>query len=163
MTGPDTAPRPDPARRLDPRARGLWALRALGWAIPLVVAVPLLMTPGDWAPPWLLAVATFVVLLVAAVGVVVVPALRWRRWRWEVRTEEIDLRHGALTDVRTVVPMARVQHVDIRRSLLQQQTGTADLVIHTAAGHTTIPMLPEHAALDVRDRIAELARAPDEL
>ena len=92
-----------------------------------------------------------------------VPQVRWRRWRWEVRDEEVDLRHGTITEIRTIVPMARVQHVDVRRSVLQRGTDTADVVVHTAAGTTTIPMLPEAAAMEVRDRIADLARAPDEL
>ena len=46
-----------------------------------------------------------------AVGVVVVPELRWRRWRWEVR----DRRSTCATArcvTRTLVPMLRVQHVD---------------------------------------------------
>lgn len=102
-------------------------------------------------------------VLAAVVGVLVVPQVRWRRWRWEVRDEEVDLRHGTITEIRTIVPMARVQHVDVRRSVLQRGTDTADVVVHTAAGTTTIPMLPEAAAMEVRDRIADLARAPDEL
>ena len=108
-------------------------------------------------------VGTIVAVVVAALGVLVVPQLRWRRWRWAVRTEEIDLRHGTLSEIRTIVPMARVQHVDVRRSFLAQRAGTADVVVHTAAGATTIPMLPEAAAVEVRDRIADLARTPDEL
>jgi membrane protein YdbS with pleckstrin-like domain len=114
-------------------------------------------------PGWLHALAVVAALTAGLVGVLVVPQLRWRRWRWEVRDEEVDLRHGVIAEIRTIVPMARVQHVDVRRSFLQQQSGTADLVIHTAAGQTTIPMLPDAAALEVRDRIADLARAPDEL
>ncbi len=117
----------------------------------------------DGLPGALRSLATVAALLAALVGVLVVPGLRVRRWRWEVRPEEVDLRHGAFTEVRTIVPMSRVQHVDVRRTLLARQAGAADLVIHTAAGETTIPMLAEAAAVEVRDRIADLARAPDEL
>lgn len=135
---------------------------ALGWALPLAIGVP--VVSGELGLPGALrALLVVAALVVAVVGVVVVPLLRARRWRWEVRDEEIDLRHGAFTDIRTIVPMARVQHVDVRRSFLAQQAGTADLVIHTAAGQTTIPMLGEGDAANVRDRIARLARAPDEL
>lgn len=115
------------------------------------------------APGWVVALAVVVAASVVGVASIVVPRLRMRRWRWEVRDEEIDLRHGVFTEIRTIVPMARVQHVDVRRSFLQQQSAAADLVIHTAAGETTIPMLPDGDALEVRDRIADLARAPDEL
>jgi len=140
----------------------LWALGALAWSVPLALGVPIVL--GELgAPDAVMALSIVVTLVAGAVGVLVVPQMRWRRWRWEVRDEEVDLRHGAFTEIRTIVPMARVQHVDVRRSFLAQNFGTADLVVHTAAGQTTIPMLPESAAVDVRDRIADLARTPDEL
>jgi len=49
-------------------------------------------------------------LVVAIVAIGVVPELRWARWRYEVRDEEIDLRHGTVRITRTLVPMLRVQH-----------------------------------------------------
>ncbi len=162
MTAP-LPPRPEPSLRLADHARGLWAFGALGWALPLAIGTPVVLAEVDEAPGALRALAITTALVIAAVGVLVVPQLRWRRWRWEVRDEEVDLRHGAFSEVRTIVPMARVQHVDVRRSFLAQHFGMADLVVHTAAGATTIPMLPESAAVEVRDRIADLARTPDEL
>ena len=77
--------------------------------------------------------------LVAVAAVVVVPELRWRRWRWEVREHEIDIRHGTVAVTRTLVPMLRVQHVDTKRDLLQQALGLATVVFHTAAGANADP------------------------
>jgi len=155
-------PRPEPTLRLAGAARVLWAIGALAWSVPLALGVPIVISELG-APDAVMALTIFATLAVGAVGVLVVPQMRWRRWRWEVRDEEVDLRHGAFTEIRTIVPMARVQHVDVRRSFLAQNFGTADLVVHTAAGATTIPMLPEAAAVEVRDRIADLARTPDDL
>jgi membrane protein YdbS with pleckstrin-like domain len=140
----------------------LWTLGALAWSVPLALGVPIVLG-GLGAPDVVMALSIVVTLVAGAIGVLVVPQLRWRRWRWEVRDDEVDLRHGAVSEIRTIVPMARVQHVDVRRSFLAQSFGTADLVVHTAAGATTIPMLPEAAAVEVRDRIADLARTPDDL
>ncbi len=163
MTDPLVSPRPEPSRRLADQARALWTIGALGWALPLAIGSPVLLGNLDGIPRGLRALAIVAALGVAVLGVLVVPQLRWRRWRWDVRDEEVDLRHGAFSEVRTIVPMARVQHVDVRRSFLAQRLGTADLVVHTAAGQTMIPMLPEGSAVEVRDRIADLARTPDEL
>ena len=102
-------------------------------------------------------------LAVFAVGVGAVPELRWRRWRYEVRDEEIDLLHGTVRLTRTLVPMMRVQHVDTTRGPIDQVLGLATVVVHTAAGKTTIPALDEYDAGRLRDRIALLARTPDEL
>jgi len=153
----------DPSRRLSAQARMLWTLGALGWALPLVLVVPAVVGNIDGVSDALEALTVVATLAAGGVGVLVVPQLRWRRWRWDVRDEEVDLRHGAFSEIRTIVPMARVQHVDVRRSFLAQRLGTADLIVHTAAGQTTIPMLPEASAVEVRDRIADLARTQDEL
>ena len=90
------------------------------------------------------------------------PQLRWARWRYEVRDEEVDLRHGAATVVRTMVPMARIQHVETRRTVVSQLFSTATLVLHTAGGAVRIPALDDPVAEALRDRIAELARTPDD-
>jgi membrane protein YdbS with pleckstrin-like domain len=102
-------------------------------------------------------------LLIALVAVLVVPTLRWRRWRWRLDEDELDLRRGALTEIRTIVPVARIQHVDVKRSFSAQLVGVAAVVVHTAAGATQIPALPDGEAALVRDRLAGLIRTPDEL
>ena len=91
-----------------------------------------------------------------------VPSLRWRHWRWEVRPEVIDIRHGTFTIRRTLVPMLRVQHVDSTRGVVEQALDLATVVVHTAAGSHKIPLLSVTDAAEVRDRIADLARTGDE-
>ena len=76
-----------------------------------------------------------------------------------MRDEGIDIRHGALTVRRTLVPWVRVQHVDTRRGLFEQAFGLSTVVVHTAAGGHTIPLLPQAEAEGLRERIAGLARA----
>ena len=74
---------------------------------------------------------------------VAVPALRWRRWRWDIRDEGIDIQHGTIAISRTLVPWVRVQHVDTQRGVFEQVFGLATVVVHTAAGGHTIPLLPQ--------------------
>ena len=151
-------PTPEPARRLSPTARWLWrAQGALATGIALVLSGTLRSELPGGAVWMLLPVAAF------AVGVVAVPELRWSRWRYEIRDQEIDLRHGTVTITRTLIPMLRVQHVDTTRGPLDQLLGLATVVVHTAAGKTTIPALDDEYAGRLRDQIATLARTADEL
>jgi membrane protein YdbS with pleckstrin-like domain len=85
-----------------------------------------------------------------------------RRWRWRLDDDELDLRRGAITEVRTIVPVARIQHVDVRRSIFAQLVGVAAVVVHTAAGTTEIPALADAEAARVRDRLAGLIRTPED-
>ncbi len=100
-------------------------------------------------------------LAALVLGTPLVPAFRWRRWRWEVREHEIDLRRGTLVLRRTLIPMARVQHVETERGVLEQLFDLATVEIHTAAGAHKIPLLSERDAGLLRARIGELARTDD--
>ena len=148
---------PEPSRRLASAARWLWRAQGLGATVAALIAAGVLSERVGGAV-WML-----LPLVVAIVAIGVVPELRWARWRYEVRDEEIDLRHGTVRITRTLVPMLRVQHVDTTQGPLDQALGLATVVVHTAAGTTTIPALDEGHAARLRDRIAALARTADEL
>ena len=94
----------------------------------------------------------------ALLGMLVVPGLRWRRWRWAVRETEIDTLAGVLVVRRTLIPIARVQHVETTKGVLERSLGLATVAIYTAAGGHAIPLLLEADAAHVRLRIGELAR-----
>ena len=148
---------PEPSRRLASTARWLWRAQGLGATVAALIAASVLSEQVGGAV-WML-----LPFVVAVVAIGLVPELRWARWRYEVRDEEIDLRHGTVRITRTLVPMLRVQHVDTTQGPLDQALGLATVVVHTAAGTTTIPALTEGDAGRLRDRIATLARTADEL
>ena len=150
-----------PAERLDERARTLWRITGALGALPLLAGGAF----GSWTllriadVPFLFAMLP--VLAVAALFVVsvgVVPALRWRRWRYEIREDEVDLQRGIVWISRTLVPLARIQHVDTQSGPLQRRFGLATVVFYTAAGANQIPELSAAVAAEVRDRIAELTK-----
>ncbi len=103
------------------------------------------------------------VLALAVFSVFVAPAVRWRRWRYEIRPDEVDLQRGVWWVSRTLVPLARIQHVDTRQGPLQRRYGLSTVVFHTAAGPNHIPELSTPIAAEARDRIADLTREQDEL
>jgi membrane protein YdbS with pleckstrin-like domain len=150
---------PDPTRTLSREALWLWrGEQLLGWGIAVVAGIVIAAQLDG-----VLALALRVVPIVGLVVCVpLVPGLRWRRWRWDVRPDAIDIQHGTFTLRRTLVPMLRVQHVDTTRGVTEQAFDLATVVIHTAAGSHRIPALRVADAAEVRDRIADLARTADE-
>jgi uncharacterized protein len=156
----------EPTERLDPRAKTLWRITGALGALPILA--------GGAVASWVLLRVAEVALLVGvlpliAVGVLLVisvgvtPGLRWRRWRYEIREDEVDLQRGIVWVSRTLVPLARIQHVDTQSGPLQRRFELATVVFYTAAGANQIPELSAPVAAEVRDRIAELTREQDEL
>jgi hypothetical protein len=147
----------EPRRRLAPSARWAWrAEQAFTWTL-VLVAVLIARASFDFS-------ALFALLPLAGLvlGTTIVPELRWRRWRWDVSPETIDIRHGTVTVRRTLIPMVRVQHVDTTSDLIEQWMGLATVEVHTAADSHKIPLLTMHDAERLREQIAELARTVDE-
>jgi len=69
--------------------------------------------------------------------------------------------HGWLFHTDTVVPLVRVQHLDVVRGPLDKMFGTATLVLHTAGTHNstvTVPGLAPERAEAMRDIIRDHVR-----
>ncbi len=155
---------PVPDNRLAPAAAVLWALRGAVTLVPGLIGTGLLARLlEDEVGTGASAIAWTALGLYALGAVVVLPVLRWRRWRWDVRDDEIELLQGVVVVRRTLVPIRRIQHVDTERGPLQQMLGLATVSLHTAAGQNAIPQLLEPEAERVREQIAALTRTPDEL
>jgi uncharacterized protein len=156
----------EPEERLDSRAIRLWRLTAALGMTPLVigggVAMQVLLRL-DQTPAWIALLPLLLAILLGIVTIGVVPPLRWRMWRYEIRPDEIDLQRGILWIERTLVPLARIQHVDTRQGPLQRRFGLSTVVFYTAAGPNQIPELSTPIAAEVRDRIAVLTGEQDEL
>lgn len=149
-------------RSLHPRAITLWRLAALArgaiftaTAIALELALDL---PGPRGiVPTLLAVAT-------VTAAAFVPPLRYRRWRFALRASDLYLQRGVLFRTTSIVPHARIQHVDTRHGPLDRWLGLAEVVVYTAGTRgavVSIPALAGEDAEDVRDRLAALSGAGD--
>ena len=151
---------PDQGQPLDARARTLWRIEAALAGAPVVAIALGLAWLVSWStslPRWIAVVPVVVAAMWLAWEVGPGAELRWRWWRWAVARDEIDLSRGWLTRTRTVIPMARVQHVDTTTGPVERRLGLATVVLYTAAGAIAIPALAEAEAAAVRDRIAALA------
>lgn len=111
---------------------------------------------------WLYLAIAALVIAVGLLSIWVLPNLRWKRWRYEVREHEIELQHGILIRKRTLVPMVRVQHVDTEQGPILRNYQLASIHISTAATQHTIPFLDEQEAEAMRQRISVLARVAEE-
>jgi hypothetical protein len=154
---------PPPDRRLNSLAIVPWMAVGAATSIAAFLAAGALSGGlGDdvgWLSPLVWAAA----VVYALVATLVAPVLRLRTWRYAVREEELDLLNGAFVRRRTIVPMARVQHVDTRQDALARVLGLATLNVHTAAARHEIPGLAARDAFALRTAIAQRARVPDDV
>ena len=104
---------------------------------------------------------TLGVPIVGLAAVVVAPQRVYRRLRFRLTERLLQVVRGWLFHVDTVVPLVRVQHIDVTRGPLEKMFGVATLVVHTAGTHNSIVTLPGLAperAAQIRDIIREHVR-----
>lgn len=109
--------------------------------------------------PWGLLLTAALLLLVYLV--LWAPPRRYRAWGYGMDGEELQVRRGVWTRVHTVVPLARVQHIDVSQGPMERLFGICSLVLHTAGtmhSQIVLPGLTRAAAEGMRDEIRNRIR-----
>jgi putative membrane protein len=79
-----------------------------------------------------LARALPIVAAVLAIPALIGAGAKYALYRWRVDADELLLRSGVLNRQNRVIPLARVQNVEVRQSLMQRAFGVAELRVETA-------------------------------
>jgi membrane protein YdbS with pleckstrin-like domain len=147
--------------RVEPGYRHVLTIRALIFWLPLaigaIIADQLLLraTPFHNVP-------SILVPLLGLLAVAVLPGRRYRRLGYALHPKLLQVVRGWLFHVDTMVPLVRVQHIDVTRGPLDKAFGTATLVVHTAGTHNSIVTLPglhPDKAAAIRDEIRQHIRS----
>ena len=112
-----------------------------------------LITLPDWLPQ-----GSFIVVAVlyALWRVGISPAREWRRWGYHYSGRELHVGQGWLVRYHTIVPVSRVQHIDVAQSMVERWFDVATLVLHTAGSEASAVALPGilvETAEEIRDDI----------
>ena len=153
-----------PANQLNPRIKNVWRISDSIWIIIsflccfLPFALIALAAPEEeWAGVVALIVAVVFIALFVTI-VVVLPPIRYARWRYELTDDYLDIARGIFWRKRFIIPFIRVQNTDTRQGPVLRAFGLASVTVATAAGEHEIPGLAMEEADVLRDRAAELAR-----
>jgi membrane protein YdbS with pleckstrin-like domain len=156
---PSATPVREPAWRLPRSAVRLWTTQGILGALVAGVAAALVvvLVPGGGPPGALRWAAPVLAVGYALVAVGIRPVVGYRVHRWEVTGEAVYTLTGWLHRTWTLVPIARIQTVDVTRGVLQQLFGLASVAVLTASSQGTVRV--PHLEVEVAERVAEdLAR-----
>lgn len=156
-----------PKNQLDPKIKNVWRINDVIWLtvafllcfVPFVIAY--LVADASWALITSGAVAA-VYVLALILWVVILPPIRFMRWRYELSHDYLEIALGIIWRKRFVIPFIRVQNTDTRQGPIMRVFGLSSVTVATAAGEHEIPGLTVEVAAEVRDKAAELARIAQE-
>ncbi len=149
----------EPSKSLDRRMVRVWRIsEAIALVVVAVIAAAVL---AFYRPLWLVIVCAVLVAL-QLVSLLVLPQVRYRRWRYEVTTTDVLIRSGLVVVKTSVIPMVRVQHVETKQGPVLKANGLASVTVTTAGSSFEIPGLATDEAEALRDQVAVLARIAQE-
>jgi uncharacterized protein len=154
----------EPQKRISPKALKVWKIYGVieTLIVAAVAAGAITLTVMFEWPQWIIAAAVAVLILFTYLFVFFIPTIKWKRWRYEVREQEIELQRGIFIVKRTLVPMVRVQHVDTVQGPILKKYELATITISTAATVHEIPALDVEEADELRNSISQLARVAED-
>ena len=129
---------------LDPAIKKVWTIKlAAGWAVVLVgMLVWDVIRLFDQSRSLPFGVLSGGALLLGLTVVLFLPRLRYRFWRFNLSTEELYLERGVWNRVRTVVPLRRIQHLDVSQDVVERNFDLGKLIVHTAGARSSDVVLP---------------------
>ncbi len=167
IPAPPARPRPTGSldgvlRPLDPRVVQLWRLIGL---LKVAIICAAAAAAVRWLqPPVPLPLLLAVLLVLGLTYVALRPPSRYRAWGYDLRSEDVLVRHGVWWRTVSVVPYVRIQHVDTRQGPLERMLGLATVVFFTAGtvgAAVDVPGLALEDAEHLRERLALLSGADD--
>lgn len=114
------------------------AMLLIGPVVGAVLIDQLVLKPKGLPSGFLTVAAPLLFLLFVAIA----PQRRFLRIGHALLPDRLRAVDGYLFHRDTLVPFARVQHIDVTRGPLERMFGVASLVVHTAGTHNSIVTLP---------------------
>ena len=156
-----------PLNQLNPKIKTVWRINDAIWltVVFLCCFVPFAIAAAVEPTPWMFAVLLAVACAYVAgmvLWLVILPPIRFMRWRYEMSEDYLDIARGIVWRKRYVIPFIRVQNTDTRQGPILRAFGLASVTVATAAGEHEIPGLASDVAEELRDKAAELARLAQE-
>ena len=121
----------------------VWTIKGLIISgIFLLIAVTLNITLGaSYLWKYVVTFSIYGLALIMLINSLFMSKYRFEKFRYKIDEEKIILRYGVFNEKNVVIPMQRVQFVDIQQGIILKKYKLINLNIYTAGGHYVIPYL----------------------
>lgn len=153
---------------LDPSVKSVWGIASFVNRSAFSVAVLLAETAlrSFDILPFPVGVVSGLTFVLGLTYTFIMPSLSYRYMRFDVQGDDLVLEQGVFTRIRTIIPYRRIQHTDVRQSIVERFYGLASLVVYTAGTRTAaavIPGLSAEYAEELRNHLRQFAAEEDTL
>lgn len=81
----------------------------------------------------------------------VYPFIEYHEWKYLVEEDKVEFSEGILIKNRTIIPIIKIEHINIKISPVNSRLGLANIEIFTAGGSHSIPNIELDIANEIGD------------
>lgn len=107
---------------------------------------------------WIIIGLLGMTVLSAIWGIFIEPSLKQKYWRYDVDEEFIQLKSGIWNKKHQLIPMTKVQSVELVQGPLLRKFQLYSISVGTMGSSHKIPAIPQEEARELRDQIAHYAK-----
>lgn len=139
--------------KLNIKARKSWFL---GRAIFLVIFTTILLMAKYFIFKnikyhWAVSLVIGIIMLLQILNTFLYPQIEYKQWRYLINNEKFEFIEGIYFINHTIVPIERIQHINITQGPINRRLNLANVTINTAGGNFDIPNLEKSKAEELSE------------
>ncbi len=95
------------------------------------------------------------VFIAVSVYLIAGPIVFYRRYRYRIDDDKVEIRRGVLIITHTLVPIERIHQVQVSKGPINKMFGLADVNMTTAGGQASLEYLNEETAESIASKLNE--------
>lgn len=139
--------------KLNIKAKKSWFL---GRAIFLVIIIAILLAAKYFIFKnikyhWAVSLVIGIIVLLQLLNTFLYPEIEYKQWKYLINNEKFEFIEGIYFIKHTVVPIERIQHINITEGPINRRLNLANITINTAGGSFDIPNLEKTKAEELSE------------
>lgn len=140
--------------RLDRAAVRSWRMsRGILLAILIFISAAVILSDQifDFFPTkkFILYLVLGLICLAQLINCIVFPKIEYRQWKYIITDDKIEYYHGIFFVTRVVIPIIRIQNIEMSRGPINRKLGLANMKVFIASGFFEIPCLKDEVAEEI--------------
>lgn len=113
------------------------------------------LTPGGMVS-YILNGLTMIIAGFLLLNTFLFPIIEYKEWRYKIEKDKIELLYGIIFRKKIIIPISRIQYIDIESGPIYRKFNLAELKINTAGSSHEIPALTLSEANDISENLKEI-------
>ncbi|MEA4988368.1 MAG: PH domain-containing protein [Anaerovorax sp.] len=93
----------------------------------------------------------------------IMPVIQYKEWKYSIQEDRIELLHGVLVRNKVIIPISRIQYIEIEQGPIYQSFHLASLNINTASDVHEIPALTLEEANEISQRLKAMIEMSEDI